>query len=333
MIANSLESAATLVLSHYHLPRFGCRALGNAGGFSGARLWKVETMRTAFCLKAWPAYKTPAELKQMHAWMASSRQAGLTFVPEVIRASDGTTFRQSAKRIWDLTEWMPGSADFHICPSRDRIAAAGSALAMLHQTWGRASSEVAGCPAVMRRLAALSDGQNLLQSGWQPKFGSADNQLHEPVKRVWPLLPHLIAEQISALLPFCDVAVPVQPCLADIWHDHVLYVNDTVSGIIDYGSMRIDSPATDLARLLGSMVGHDDALFQAGMDAYRSIRGDATPDAAFVRLLDRSGTVGAVVQWLKWLYLDSRPFDDMNVVARRLGQLTARLDSLAWGRS
>jgi hypothetical protein len=48
----SLERAAAEVLSRYDPPARSWEALGNAGGFSGARLWRVAAADGDWCLKA-----------------------------------------------------------------------------------------------------------------------------------------------------------------------------------------------------------------------------------------------------------------------------------------
>ncbi len=54
--------------------------------------------------------------------------------------------------------------------------------------------------------------------------------------------------------------VPIQPCIGDIWHDHILFLGDGVSGLVDFGGMRADTVAGDIARLLGSLVADDPAV-------------------------------------------------------------------------
>lgn len=58
---------------------------------------------------------------------------------------------------------------------------------------------------------------------------------------------------IEQLKPLADVSFRLQPCIRDIWHDHVLFDGDRVTGLIDFGAMQIDTPATDIARLVGSL--------------------------------------------------------------------------------
>jgi Ser/Thr protein kinase RdoA (MazF antagonist) len=118
----------------------------------------------------------------------------------------------------------------------------------------------------------------------------------------------------------------LQPCLCDVWHDHVLFHGDEVSGIVDYGGVKVDHVSVDLARLLGSMVGDDMPLASAGLLAYGRVRRLTLEDEALVRVLDRTGTIVALGTWLKWIYRDGRRFDDSTQVARRLSELVQRVE-------
>ena len=66
--------------------------------------------------------------------------------------------------------------------------------------------------------------------------------------------------------------VPVQPCLRDVWHDHVLFINDAVSGIVDPAAARTDTVAADISRLVGSLVGDDPHGWTVALEAYQSVR-------------------------------------------------------------
>src|SRR5947209_4161414 len=87
--------------------------LGNAGGFSGARLWRVTGGEDFFCLRAWPPSADARHLEEIHRLMGAARAAGLAFVPAVFPAADGRSWVADAGRLWELTAWMPGRADFH----------------------------------------------------------------------------------------------------------------------------------------------------------------------------------------------------------------------------
>jgi Ser/Thr protein kinase RdoA (MazF antagonist) len=303
-------------------------ALGNASGFSGARLWRVRGTAGNFCLRAWPrSGPSPERLQAIHRLMELAQEAGLSFVPGVLRHRQRRTWTEHAGRLWELTTWMPGQADFPTRPTRPRLEAACTALARLHAVWARGAAGVAACPAIERRHDCLQAWETLLRSGWRPAFPSGDSDPVRPwAERIWRLLPRAAARLPDQLTPWLGRPLPVQPCLCDLWHAHVLFQGDAVTGLVDYGSVKSDHVAVDLARLLGSLVGDDRALQAAGMDAYRRVRCLSAEEEALVRVLDETGTVLGGVNWLRWLYHEGRHYADRDAVARRLAVLVVRME-------
>jgi Ser/Thr protein kinase RdoA (MazF antagonist) len=118
----------------------------------------------------------------------------------------------------------------------------------------------------------------------------------------------------------------LQPCLCDVWHDHVLFEGDAVTGLVDYGSVKRDHVSADLSRLLGSLVPDDPGLTAAGLEAYLRLRPLSGQEQALVAALDETGTLLGAANWLRWLYHDGRRFEDRSAVARRLAELVGRLE-------
>src|SRR4029079_8505162 len=113
-----------------------------------------------------------------------------------------------------------------------------------------------------RGPSELSDALNLdLWPGLEPL-----------ARRFLATIPKLLPRAIGQLEPLSNIPLPVQPCIRDIWHDHVLFTGNDVTGIIDFGAMDVDTPATDVARLLGSLVGDDEPGWSAGVSAYSANR-------------------------------------------------------------
>ncbi len=330
MAATPLDTAARLVLSRFAglppAPRLVF--LGNRGGFSGARLWRVESAAGPFCLRAWPAGgMTPDRLARIHGLMQAARQAGLDFVPAVVRAADGMTWVEHAGRLWELAAWMPGRADFHDQPTSARLGAACQALARLHAAWSKDTAFRGPCPAVRRRLECVREWLAIVDTGWRPAFPSAhDDRVHGWAERAWRLLLGRIDRVPARLARWCDYPLPLQPCLCDVWHDHVLFEGEAVTGLVDYGSAKIDHVAVDLARLLGSLVGDDPARRASGLAAYSQLRPLAETEEALVMTLDETATLLGATNWLRWLYRDGRVFEDRAAVAGRLAELVRRME-------
>jgi homoserine kinase type II len=131
----------------------------------------------------------------------------------------------------------------------------------------------------------------------------------------------------KTLAGWLDRPLLLHPCLCDIWHDHVLFENEEVSGLIDYGAMKIDQVSVDLARLLGSLVGDNPSMWDLGLNAYSSARRLSCDEESLCRMLDQTGTVLGAATWLLWLYRDRKPFADRPAVARHLGLIVQRMET------
>jgi homoserine kinase type II len=248
-------------------------------------------------------------------------------MPRLMSTVGGTTLVSEQGRLWELSTWMPGSSDFCLAPTPARLTAVCEALARLHDVWAPTESRQELCPALMRRWDSLRSWQELVQSGWRPAF-SASDPYADVAEPLWHWLPMGISTVPALLSPWSQRTVATQPCVCDLWHDHVLFTGDTVTGIVDFGSVKIDHPAVDLARLLGSMVEDDDARWSEGFAAYARIRPLSAQDQELVRILDRTGTILAATHWLRWLYLEKRAYAQRDAVLRRLMTLQRRVANI-----
>ncbi|MCA9173329.1 MAG: phosphotransferase [Planctomycetales bacterium] len=142
---------------------------------------------------------------------------------------------------------------------------------------------------------------------------------------------------------------PQQWVVRDIWHDHVLFENDEVSGLVDFGAIRVDSVATDIARLLGSMepvfglsspdpsgplpdLDIASARWQQGLAAYQDVRPLSPAELELVQALDRASAVLTGFSWLGWIAVEQRSFPGREQeITRRLAQIALRLRMVEQG--
>lgn len=320
-------------------------ALGGAGGFSGARFWRVETEAGPFCLRRWPAdYPGPAELRFIHAVLRRGRERGFCLAPVPLETGQGQTYVSLGGHLWELSAWMPGKADFAASPTEPRLKAAAACLAEFHRavedlSWPGPSASAGTTPGegpspgIAHRLVILREWLSV-------RARHLDEALARPV--AWPQMARR-AERVLELLPRAAPAVydqlasvqrhrvPLQPCVGDVWHDHVLYEGDRVSGLVDFGSMRWDNVSCDLARLLGSLAGSNRSLWEAGMSAYEAVRPVSEAERALVNAFDMSGLLLGALNWASWTILDGCVFEEPGVVLRRMDGLMARLETLQFG--
>lgn len=322
----SVELDARAVLSRYpQAVRGSITSLGSHGGFSGAQLWRIDTSFGSYCLKAWPAgWRSPTDLAWIHELMAQA--SAFPWMPRVLAATAGPTIVSHQGRLWELVTWMPGTADFSRFPSPARLTAACTALAELHRASAPLHANHGVCPAVLRRLESLRVWRQLLQSGWRP-IPKHDDPFSATVGPLFQMVAERIDGVPHRLAPWLDVKVPTQPCVCDLWHDHVLFTGDTVTGLIDFGSVKEDHVAVDLARLLGSMVDENRKLWDVAFAAYSALRPLSADERRLAYDLDATGVILAATHWLRWLYHEKRSYDRPDAVVARLGALLDRLRS------
>ena len=227
---------------------------------------------------------------------------------------------------------MPGRADYAARPSTARLRAAMTLLADFHnasQSHSEALTRLNSSPGLAQRLQQLDD---LAQVG-----GRAIR--HHVAPGDWPELADRAPELLDLFFQLVSrvresvqrvVSRPVRliPCLRDVWHDHLLFDGDQVTGLVDFGALRVESPAGDIARLLGSLAGDDVATWQAGIGAYVDRRQLSESERILIPVFDSSSVLLSGMNWLQWVYVDGRVFEQREVITDRLDALILRLRSM-----
>lgn len=302
-------------------------ALGNAGGASGAQLWRFPTALGVLCLRAWPADGPDADgLAALHRLLAEARS--LPFVPVPIAASDGRTALEGAGRVWELTPWMPGAADTTRPPSPARLRAGFAGLAALHQAWGRRRT-MGPSPGLSRRLSEIDALRN---SGFDALAAALDRAPAGPARdlaQTWIVRARpLAAPEADRLRRFAGEIVPLQPILRDARPDHFLFEGDRLTGLVDYGAVGIDAVSADLSRLLTEWVGPDPEARAEALAAYAPIRPLDALETALIDAFARPAALLMGNSWARWHFLEGRTFDDPGAVVEGLRRGLDRLGML-----
>src|SRR5262249_47769460 len=154
-------------------------------------------------------------------------------VPRIELTLDGTTRTEHAGHWWELIEWRPGCADFREHPTTARLEAACRALARLHCVWGERIAHVEESPAVVRRRDSLRVWKEHRDAGWHPLARCSQNDSLRPlIERTWELVMRWVDRVPGWLVSWSAIRWPVQPCLCDVWHDHLLFDGDRLTGLI-----------------------------------------------------------------------------------------------------
>lgn len=318
--AGNPQNVPDRVLAAYGWPLQRIQVLPAQSGFSGALVWKVTVQERSFALKRWPVDQPVyLNLRIIHQLMQQANQAGLLVIPGILQTTEGQSELIHGGLRWDACTWQPGQSDSD--PDQARLRSALTLLSRLHAIWrSQNARRFEVCPAVRlqhRRLVEWS-GDELEQL---KRKAMANGGFGEAVHLFQQLRPRAIQH----LAPWLNRRVSLQPCLGDIWADHVLFEGDQVTGLIDFGGVRYDHPSQDLARLIGSYSQGNSSRRQLALSCYATLTTEAEELAM---VLDDCGTIVGLSNWLRWLLLEERRFADDTAAFNRLKMILKRFSQL-----
>ncbi len=308
-------------------------SLANAGGFSGARFWRIDTPVGMCCLRRWPCeHPDPNRLAWIHAVLQHAARHGFDRLPLPLTTDQGATFIEQAGYLWQLEPWLSGKAytrrGHHMVADRECTAAAMRALAEFHQAVAsfptdHSQGTSASAAWRARRLEWLFAGglerlRAALDSSPSPRFRYRAQELLER-------FPVSAAGLRSKLAEATGLVVPLQPCIRDIWCEHVLLEGNRVVGLIDFGAMRVDNVACDVARLLGSLAQGESACWRLGLAAYQEVRPLSADEQRLLVAMERSTAAMGGLQWIEWCCIERRQFPDMQRIIDRLDEFLLRM--------
>jgi len=328
----SMESSLRQVLSQYDLPSISqIQSLGSAGGFSGAHLWKVNTDASGFCLRRWPTPHPDADrLNWIHRVIRHAYHNDCPFLAVPRLTTGGDSFVRYQDSFWEVSHWMPGVANFLEDGNETRLKNMMRALARYHQTAAQVSLDFRPSSNLKSRIEQLQKLPRTVQQLvnvplsfiGSPEVCDAVESLRRTILKNGESTGKRL---LQSLRPLAGVVFPVQPILRDIWHDHVLFTGDEVTGVVDFGAMQMDNIAFDISRLLGSTIADSTTRWPLAVEIYSQTRPLMDSETVLIPLLDQTTTLLGSVNWLKWICLERRQFEDWSSVISRLAFLRGRL--------
>jgi homoserine kinase type II len=338
---------------------------------SGAQFWRIAAPRGNLALRRWPTeYPPPNALRFIHDVLVHAARRGITILPVPITTHDGQSFVRHAGYLWELAPWMSGTPDYARAPSVEKLRAMMKTLAQFHLAvsdfgGGSVHRSAGESSAVKSRLTRLGE----LSHGGQRQLAQAVTD------RIWPdiaplarqflaALPHAVPRSIALHELIVNEPFSIQPCIRDIWHENVLFTGDKVTGIVDFGAMDFDTPACDVARLLGSLgtvpfspgpvlcskfdaTAHRESaakrglsplaaslatdtaqVWRDGLAAYASVRQLSANELRAVAAFDTSIVLLAGCNWIRWIYIEGRQFENPEQVLRHFRRIVEQTQAM-----
>jgi homoserine kinase type II len=225
--------------------------------------------------------------------------------PQPVKTRSGALLGQLAGKPAAIVTFLEGVSSKR--PTSRQCAALGEALAKLH----RAGADFAGT----RRNALSLDAWPLLYA--QGKAGSESVQVG---------LAEFIADELAYLAKAWPRDLPHGVIHADLFPDNVLFLGDTVSGLIDFYFACNDFLAYDIAVCLNAWCFEPDLSFNitkgmALINAYEEIRRLEPEEIAALPILARGSALRfALTRLVDWLNVPPgalvRPKDPLEYVKR-----------------
>lgn len=316
-------------------PRTQPHFLRDAGGLSGASLWRFDSELGSLVARQWPAeFDDAARLERIHGWLRA--EADLGVVPIPILDGEGRSVVRSGGRLWELNPWRPGEPEPLPSAHPERVRSAFHTLAEFHRRLERdASAGYGTSPGLRRRLSEL---EQLVRTDFD-RFEAAArldrrDELRTLAIRWLRLARPTMPETIERLRCSASIAVRLQPCIRDARRDHFLFEGVHLSGIVDFGAMDIESVVGDLARLIGDWLcgNQEGTLRRQALASYEEVRPLDPVERVLLPDFERSSLILAPGHWVRWSFVDRRVFEPPRAIEDGLAQSLARLESFLANR-
>jgi homoserine kinase type II len=137
-----------------------------------------------------------------------------------------------------------------------------------------------------------------------------------------------IPDRFRLLDSFATRTLRLQPCLRDLRPEHLLYCNEKLTGLIDFGAMGRDTICLDLARLLGEWIGSSTLRTSARelLASHIHICNLSDVEIELVVALALAADLLIGARWVRWIFVDQIGFPDAFAVAARLRHAILRLE-------
>lgn len=278
----------------------------NDRGLSKAIVYRIETLAGRYAMKRWPVTMQRDRVQEIHRFQDHLAQAEKSVTPSLVKWSNGDTLLEADGVCWEIADWKLGSPIRNLGEANDeQIRQCADALASLHlQSERYATQEAMISPGIKQRcdgmLSAIQPPtdkrRKFLDSISAHNKYLAASVLHDIYLRAMCIIPSVL-EPVQRLS-----ATPVK-CfwiMRDVWRQNILYRENRLSGILDFGASRIDWPGLDLVRAFGTLMFESDPRWSIAISHYLDRRSDDSLAFVDIRAIHRASVALSALQWLDW---------------------------------
>jgi len=309
-------------------------------GFSGALVYRIDSDQGVFALRRWPENSLPrARLQGLHRLLEHLHSSGLTQVAVPRKVSQSSALLKHQGALWQCEPWLPGKADLLENQSDTRLRSTMHVLAEWHQIAKefkpRHPERQWFFQQISGSVPAIKERDILLESWNRRRVNDVRAKLNRSTEpwakwsRNYLEIFSQIADKLSAQLKIAQTfQVPLQPCLRDLWHEHVLLEGNEVTGLIDLSACRSENVTVDLTRLLGSLFGDDKLSWDKALEFYQQKRALSQEEILLLEILDQSSVLLSGFFWIDRFLAVSSDWQEEPRIPDRLEKMIQRLVNL-----
>jgi len=312
-----------------------------SGGFSGAAVFYATTEdgRELAVRRTPRAIAIPTErMIELHRllWEISQRGCEIIAVPMLTKPGTDAlamSWLQIENNFWQMEPWMSGASRAGHEMTAAHLAEALRALDEFHRLAAESvdalglgvwfHNKTSFSPASRRRYCIVNDlHRDLLATLKSSLHNDPDKRFRGLATRVLNILQTWLPWLQRSLKELAAMDFRLQPVLRDVWRAHVLFTDSSVTGLIDLTAAGSDHVALDVARLLRSWYGADNAKIQLAVEEFQRLRAFNASERRLLQAFDASTVLLSPVTWLRRRVNSGETADCSDEVIARLTELT-----------
>ncbi len=300
-------------------------------GFSGARVFTLVAPAGNFLLKEWPVNAMSPERWHVICHLlrqTAARQNTPLALP--VPSKQGECSVWLGPHLYHLEPLLTGSPATYPL-SEARVLAAARTLSLWHVSaanyvpgdidrgiLGPPRHEISASLRRRRQVLLASQAPGKWEDLAARVFQRGDFELIGLLARLQRCFQDWSDRLMHELQQSLQNLLPVQPVWRDLWRDHLLFVGEDVTGLIDPGACAADSVLTDITRLFGSLLQNQTSAWQTALQEYERWRPLSPSERQLLPTFDLGNLLLSAQRCFESLLRASDPLHPTATLAPRL---------------
>lgn len=156
----------------------------------------------------------------------------------------------------------------------------------------------------------------------------AQKRLQSAALRILPMIRTLRRPVLAQVVRVSNQKLPLQPCIHDIHAAHLFFERKQFRGLIDFGSVGVDSVAVDVARMLNTLTESRSFYWLLGLTAYQSLRRFSPEELDAIQVFRRSTVLTTAIRWLNYIFMQNQPVKCSVKLVERMEKMADMLERI-----